>query len=694
MISQSDAYKAAIVGDVRRIFLNAIVDMVDPDIVYGSITSSGEESISKSSEIHNKEYGSGANYAVLELNQWRLDGSESLYSTDITQEIGFVGSVLSDSNGAFSPSQYLEMQFSGVDTLQAATVAFSENYGYATDFVVEVKNGNTVLYSKTFANNTENRVAISGFTANNPTAIRVTVSKWSLPYTRLRISEIIPGYYEKWDSDMFSAFHVTQQANFANTALPYGTCSITFDNSEKLFEPRNKEGLFRSIEERQGISLAVGVKLTGGAEFKPVGTYYQSGGGWKTGDNGLVMTWNLVDIIGLLSSRKYNPPASLPSTLSGWVESIVAQLGPNFASRYTVDSSVASTSLQCAASDITNITCGDLLTYICMATNTFPRADAETGFLTVEPVWNQGNEVTLDNVTAYPAVEANPDIAYISFTLNDGNNTVLTLSGNDTSADITLQISNPFLTTESDARSAAQYILSFYGGNVYTTVGRGDPSSEVGDVATIQIDESTAVTGRLQSMDLQIQGGVLAGCSSKYIQPTGPALYENSVIITEDTTWTVPGGVTSVRVILVGGGSGGANGENGTYGNAGANGADGSGGKVYSSTIAVSSGQTFSVVVGSGGAIGAAGEDTTFGSYSSANGTVFSPSFTDIQSGTAYGRAGVVQPVSGTGDGGKGGKGGTAGQSMDGSGSPDIPPGNGSPGTAGASGCAMIYWAR
>ena len=37
------------------------------------------------------------------------------------------------------------------------------------------------------------------------------------------------------------------------------------------------------------------------------------------------------------------------------------------------------------------------------------------------------------------------------------------------------------------------------------------------------------------------------------------------------------------------------------------------------------------------------------------------PSFTDLASGNAYGRPGVKNPVSGTGDGGSGGEGGDAG---------------------------------
>ena len=150
-------------------------------------------------------------------------------------------------------------------------------------------------------------------------------------------------------------------------------------------------------------------------------------------------------------------------------------------------------------------------------------------------------------------------------------------------------------------------------------------------------------------------------------------------------------------------------------------GLDGHGGKVWSGVVNVNPDTDYAVVIGKGGKAsavtgvpGAEGGETTFGVYSSANGQVYSPSFTDLASGDAYGRTGVAVPKSGTGDGGAGGKGGEAG-----AGyweqlywTPDIPgysesnagkgrgwdfivtvqPGPGHPGVDGADGVCVIYW--
>ena len=221
----------------------------------------------------------------------------------------------------------------------------------------------------------------------------MTVTKWSLPGRRMRLPEILPGIYERWDSNMLASFGVTQQTDFGCTSLPYGTCTLRMDNQDRRFEPRNKNGVFRGIEERQTVTVSIGVELPDGtAEYKPVGVYFQAAGGWRTGDNGLTMQWDLVDIVGLIADREYIPPTSLPTTLEGWVASIAAQLGTNFAEMYTVDPDYASTALTCALADVQGATCGDVLRWACQATGTFPRADSETGKLAVEPYWQRGKQ--------------------------------------------------------------------------------------------------------------------------------------------------------------------------------------------------------------------------------------------------------------------------------------------------------------
>ena len=68
MQTSTAAYQAAITGDSRRILLQAIIDIIDPDIVYGTVDSSGTESVIIPAQIHDKEFEL-VPYATLEPNR-------------------------------------------------------------------------------------------------------------------------------------------------------------------------------------------------------------------------------------------------------------------------------------------------------------------------------------------------------------------------------------------------------------------------------------------------------------------------------------------------------------------------------------------------------------------------------------------------------------------------------------------------
>ena len=413
------------------------------------------------------------------------------------------------------------------------------------------------------------------------------------------------------------------------------------------------------------------------------------------------MQWDLVDIVGLLANREYIVPSVLPITLDGWIASLVSQLGTNFASRYTVDADYADLAVTATTKDdVTGKKCGDILRWACLATGTWPRADAATGKLAVEPLWNEGNKITLDNLTDYPVMRANNDLAAILFTLNDGNKTQYVVSGNATASGETVSVDDPFIHTEAQARTAAKLILACYGGNRIELTGRGDPASEIGDVDTVWLDESSATTARRIQQTLQIADGVLQGCRSTLLQADGSFLFENRAVLTADGTWTAPAGVSRLFLILVGHGGDGTDGTDGTWDAAGVNGTDGLGGLVWAGTVSINEQQSFAVIIG---------EHTTFGAYSSANGQRFRYGYTDVRSGDSFARTGVSVPESGTGDGGAAGRGGVKGNRRevshtvtdeDGNTSTewvtviDNYPGKGTAGVNGVSGCAVVYWEK
>ncbi len=720
MIDTSDAYKTAIIQEARRTRLRVPLRIASPDLSYEGVISTGEAEVSHPEELHDDETTQGKAYAALETNFWVLDGSAAILPEDLDPgyEVGFVGDQISGEDGSFSTAQSVTLEISGVNLLQALSIYFpqAEVCGVPADFTVEVLQGGTAYFTRSFTDNQAAVIALQGFEVYVPDGIRVTVTRWSLPGRRVRVMEIFPGYRADWTEHNVSGLNIRMQASVNAMTMPYGTAALTIDNTERLFDPRNKEGLFKSLEERQAVPVEIGVDTEDGTEYIPAGVYYLHDRSWKTSDGGMTIRWDLVDIIGLLSTRAFVAPDTLPTTLAGWVGAIVAQLGTIFESQYTVDPDYAENAVTAQKTAVDGKACGDVLRWVCQVTGTFARADAETGYLAVEPSWSQGAEYTLENLENVPTISANDNLASIIFKIN-GNS--LVVSGNTVNSANTVTVDNPFITTNEQALLAAQHILVTYGGNKVTTVGRGDPSSEIGDVVTVELDDGQVMTARVVSQSFDFSDGVLSGCKSEMVQADGTTLYENRLEFTEDGSWTAPEGVTELQIIVVGGGQSGGKGAWGSmptawptgsggtyYGKTGDRGKAGDGGKVWYGTVPINPGQTFQIVIGKGGEAADSltptdGTASSFGPYTSAAGRVYSPSFTDLASGNAYARTGVSKPQTNAGDGGQGGAGGHGGSETWEQTSEhtwrqvaQTSPGEGKIGVSGSDGCVIIYWSK
>jgi len=733
LLKLSQAYQEAIAGSPRRIELLAVVDISDPDKKILPPTASAEAPWSLLDQVRNYELDTPARMATLERSRWLLDGSFSLFPDNyaVPGEVGYASDAMSGADGRFPSPVWVQLNFEHVRILQGCSVYFTEDPmdGVPADFTVTLYHGETELHTVEIKANREHKVKLRGFTVYNPTAIRLTVTRMSLPFRRLRVVEIIMGLYERWGNGDLHSFSVTLQGQFSCLSIPYGTAALEMDNSERLFEPRRKDFIFESLEERQGIDLYIGARTPQGVERARLGTFYQYADGWKTSSNDLVMKWYLVDIIGLLAGRTFLPPPVLPATLEGWIKAVVSQLGENFADRYHVDPEYARKTVTAnSLNDVTGKKCGDIIRWACQTTGTWPRARQEDGALTIEPLWNEGNKYTLDNLNSYPTMKANDSIAALIFRLAlpelppDENGNVpedtrqkeVVIGGNETSSEKTVTIINPFIHTAAQALEASRLILSQYGGNLYETTGRGDPSSEIGDVDTIWLDESSAASARRMSQTFQIRDGVLRNCKSTLLQASGLSLYTEYAVLTGSGVFTVPDGVTVLRVILVGGGHGGAKGDPGVpashderraypseYGQPGAG---GSGGKIWTGTVMVNPGDRIEYASGAGGGPAQDGGNTIFSGYSSSAGTVYPNGYTELITGTTYARTGVAAPSPGSGDGGAGGAGGkpeTGYWIMDLSKYGDLityvpgePVGEGEPGAAGGSGCVVVFWTK
>lgn len=678
MIVHTESYDKAVTASSRRMFARAVFDLVDPDAEITGVATNSESELSLKDQI--VERGSGSTdqrIATLELDRWLLDGSFEIRPdapTDREGQVGWESDGLCGADGVFAlPYPYIEMSLTNVSILQAVTLEFSDDPldGHPVDFDVELWAGSTLLESVSIVENANTKLVVEDFTVNNPTAVRLIVKKWSKPFRRVRLARFMLGFIEIWDGSVIQDVDIYTEVTFSGLKIPYSSCTIRVENKNHRFDPYAPNTLFASIEERQAIIVDLGLRLEDGSvEWIPGGTYYQQSAGWALQD--LTVSWELLDVIGMLVKRKFVVPATLPTTLAGWLGAVMSSLGVNFSKKYIVEDDVGSLSLTATADKVSGKTCGELLRFACMATNTWPRQDFGTGFLRVGKLERlEGNRITLDNMPSYPEMSANDDIADITFELDSGE---VVFPGNNTDSEISLSVKNPFVHTEADARKAVVSCLFEYGGRSFEVVSRGNPSSECGDIQSVDTQFLSTVSARLYKQQLKLDAGVMRNMPSYLVQSPNDSLYANKVVLTGSGAWTAPVSGT-VKITLIGGGTGGMGGGGGNMHDGFADtddnegGIGGTGGRVYITEAVATAGQVFDYSCGQGGQAGvggavgkngkpgADGTDTTFGVFSSATGVRYTVGLMDIQSGAVYAQKGgdngnQVEGLNGSGGGG------------------------------------------
>lgn len=704
MLKPSDAANRALTARRRQMTARATFDLRDPDAVVTGAQTNTNGKYSQIAQVYDAiTEQNDLKIGTLEKDRMQLDGSWALppnNPADLAEEqMGWwCGTVSGADCGFAEPHPYLEITFTGLSVLQVFTLWFSQNAydGYGVAFRLDVYSADTLAYTRTVTENTEYKVVLDKFAVYDPTRVRVTVMRWSRPYCYPRITDMFLGLFERWTGREIASLDVLTESTFTGLKLPYSTCDLRVYNLNHRFDPYAPDSIFQSIEERQAIPIDWGVYLPGGKiEWIPGGWYYQQSGGWEI--KGLTVKWSLVDIIGMLVKRNYNPPEVLPTTLSGWVASIVACLGVNLAERYVVDDDIKDLELTAEAEDVQDKTCGEVLRFACQATATWAHQDFATGFLHVSKRgYEAGANITGSNMPSWPVMEANDEIADITFKLDEGE---VTFPGTNTESDTSLTINNPFVHTTDDARRVVSNVLSQYGGRKFTIRSRGNPASETGDIDTVATAFGTSISARRYKHQLKLENGVMRNLPAYLIQTATDKRYDHKIILIGAGKWQAPAGVTRLFIQLVSGGNGGDGGMGGSYVKGGGErentpGIGGYGGRIYAREIQINAQQSFDYACGVGGKGGAggkkqewagwqdgpgkaatpgepgtAGQPTTFGAYSSANGVRYEIGITDVDTGAFYGAKGAdgleqknnpgKDAERNTGNGGDGGDSGT-----------------------------------
>lgn len=107
---------------------------------------------------------------------------------------------------------------------------------------------------------------------------------WSSTNNRFRLAEVILGdYYDEESEDInLTNCKVTKEVSVLNNSKPTYTAELTFDNTSKIFDPLQKEGIITKLRKGMLVPLQWGISLTDSNAQDTL---------WATSEKWLINSW-------------------------------------------------------------------------------------------------------------------------------------------------------------------------------------------------------------------------------------------------------------------------------------------------------------------------------------------------------------------------------------------------------------------
>ena len=293
---------------VSESFVEVSLDIADPDaLADASSHDNGSAYISNIGQVVSGVDRNIVPYSTLEQNLWLLDSSRKTLPTTNVGECGFVGDVLSASDGAFlEKTPVITVRFTKVhrNLIPGITIVWSPIYGeHAVDFVVRAYNGETVVAEKEVQGNKSSTSVVMMDIADYD-RITISILRWCLPSHRARVEEIFVGVNKVYSKSNLFGYRHTQNVDPLSTALPKAEVTFSIDNSDNSYDVSNPLGMTKYLMERQEVKTRYGYRTNeDGIEWVKGGTFYLSE--WDAKPNSMKADFTARDLLEFMSEVFY-----------------------------------------------------------------------------------------------------------------------------------------------------------------------------------------------------------------------------------------------------------------------------------------------------------------------------------------------------------------------------------------------------
>lgn len=449
-----------------------------------SASDNGHMDFSNTSQITDLDEKNFTRFVTLEKNMWALDGTWKLIDTPITEDTGFVSTVLSGDDCVFTSKPVITLSFSTLyeTVIPGMVITWSTAYNeFATDYTIRLYNNSTLVKTVIFTGNKELKTVVeedlSGFNK-----IEIQIDKWVLPKHRARVEEIYIGVLKVYDKSTLLGYDHTMSSDIMALTLP--NYSITFDisNVNEEWNPDNPEGLSKYLIERQKIVARYGYKIGDSIEWIKAGTFFMSG--WKTPSNGITAEFTASSLVEFMD-KDYVVPENKTMTLYALCEDAFTQSEfpqtDDHKNMWTIDESLKNYTI--TIPDNFNYTCAVVMQLCANASCCVVNVDRD-GIVHIQKAVDTITDYLIDRFVSYQNANYTISKALKDVDVNEGMG-VAVVEGVDSGE--TQKIKNVLIQAEDIADEVASWIADTLE-NRKTLTGeyRADPRLDALDVVTVK----------------------------------------------------------------------------------------------------------------------------------------------------------------------------------------------------------------
>jgi len=501
-------------ADIRRVNMRVTFELIDQHSAEEAVPSTnGQAFVSNLPQLVDRNEVIYGQFATLEQNFWRLDGSLGILPSNYSgRQFGWFSSGISRDDKTFSVNPTLTFSFSEDISSIGFTLVFDSTHNqWPTRYHVATYDANDAVITEADITN-DSVQSIVYLLSPNYRKVVFTFSKTSEPHRRVRVCEVLFGIIQHFDKSNISNASLTYGADVKSASLPSRVLSFTFDNSDQKYNLINPQGIYAYLQEGQPIDAEVSIN---GSAWVNMGRYYFASS--EAVDEALTATITASDKLLWLDSSTCRIGMSGTWTMSSAVAAVLADAQADDI-EVSIPSSLSSVTVgKQIPSDASHREALRLLAQAACCACWIDR-DGVLVFKKLE-LGTACDSMTKDNMKSMNGISVSERINTVELTVQDPyvqGSTATVYTATDCAQDESVHsvsITNPCAYS---GQTVVDWLLACYQRRLkYKLQSRGNPLLEISDTVSVQSAYGDIGQCAITGIDLIYDGGLSATISGQ-----------------------------------------------------------------------------------------------------------------------------------------------------------------------------------